>query len=126
MAHDGFAALRDLNSETVGEAVHEVENTGDGDGGQDLLVGEADGAEMVDVAFGHCRRGQGELDGVVEDSAGLRVKVGLGVVVDDVAGVLGVAAMLTEEPSVGDGSIAAAVDQGDDRRDSLLLGTGKR
>ena len=125
LAHDGLAALGDLDAEAIGETVHEIEHAGDGDSGQDLLVGEADSAEGIDVGFGHRCRGQGELDGVVEDGPGLGVQVCPRVVVDDVAGVFGVAGVLTEEPSVGDGSIPAAVDQGDHRGDGLLLGAGE-
>ncbi len=124
MAHDGLSTLWNFDAEAIGQAVHEVEDAGDGDSGQDLLVGEADSAEGIDVGFRHRCRGQGELDGVVEDGASLRVQVCLGVVVDDVAGVFGVAGVLTEEPSVGDGSIPAAVDQGDHGGDCFLLGAG--
>ena len=126
LAHGSLATRLDFDPQAVGQAVHEIEHAGDGDGGQNLLISEPDGTQGADVGFAHQSRGQGELDRVVEDGAGLRVKVGLGVVVDDVAGVLRVAAMLTEEPSVSDGSIAAAVDQGDNRGDCLLLGTGER
>ena len=90
-----------------------------------MLVGEADSSEGIDVGFGHRSRGQGELDGVVEDGPGLGIQVCLGVVVDDVASVIGVAGVLTEEPSVGDGSITAAVHQRDHRGDGFLLGTGQ-
>jgi hypothetical protein len=51
----------------------------------------------------------------------LGVEIGLPVVVDDVGGVLGVAGLLTEEPSVSNGSITATVGKGYHRGDGFFL-----
>ena len=81
---------------------------------------------MRDVRFCHRGRRQRQLDGVVQDSPRLWVQIRLLVVVDDVRGVFRVAGMLTEEPSVGDGSIATAVHQRHHGRDGLFLRPGQR
>ena len=76
------------------------------------------------VRFCHHRGCQRQFDGIVQDRPRLRVQVSLSVVMDDVRRVFGIAGMLTEEPSVGDGSIPATVHQRHHRGDGLFLRPG--
>ena len=56
----------------------------------------------------------------------MRIQVGLLVIVNDVRGIFRVARMLTEEPSVSDGSIPAAVGQRHHRGNGFFLGASQR
>ena len=66
-----------------------------------------------------------QFGGVVQHSPGFRVQIHRPIVVNDVAGVLGIAGELTEEPSVGDSSVATFIDDGDCGRDRLFLHPGQ-
>ena len=81
---------------------------------------------MLDIRLCHRGRRQRELNGVVQDRSRLGVQVSLLVVVNDVRGVFRVAGMLTEEPSVGYGSIPATVHQRYHGGDGFFLRPRKR
>ena len=102
-----------LYTKAIGKASHEVECARNEHHGEYLLVAEPQAPELLDVALLHGGGIEGELHGEVEHGPGLRVKVGLGVVVHHVAGQLGIIGVLTEEPSVSHGSVPTLVGYGD-------------
>ena len=77
--------------------------------------------QCLDVARHHRIRLNGELSGVVQHHPSFHVQVYHSIVVNNVAGVLGVAGVLTEEPSGSDSSVATFVDNGNGGRYRLFL-----
>ena len=114
-----------LNTETAREARHEGKEAGDQRRRKYLLFRQASFTQVFDIALFHRVRVNGEFARVVQHGPGFGVQVHRAVVVHYVAGVAGVAGLLTEEPSVGDGSVAALVDHRDGRRYGLFLHRGQ-